>query len=356
MLKWFKRTEGEDEEAPAVDDLEQTRIETGEWVNDSLETLAFILRIFGRSGFDTSQRPLSDFEAECDQWSNHLLEGRGPSDWTAIRHFFREARDEEYRHVASIRDETKELVAELVSGLRTALEADVKSDAKVANSIDSLREAVTSGNLEQLRRRAGQAVNAVQTEIRERSERHQRELERMSKQVAKIQGDLAAARVTAQIDGLTQVYNRASFDEFLAATVKSSSARKAGACLMMVDVDKFKPINDSYGHRVGDTVLRAVADAVTKSCRKDTSIVARYGGDEFAVILKGSPIEGARNVATRFINAVRSIRIPLAPELRVTLSIGIAKLERNDDVEAFISRADEALYEAKRAGRDQHFG
>lgn len=106
----------------------------------------------------------------------------------------------------------------------------------------------------------------------------------------------------------------------------------------------------------GRDVSRAFEWRTLQDDRKLVASVARYGGDEFAVILKSSPLEGARNVATRFINAVRSIRIPLAPELRVTLSIGLSKLERHDDVESFISRADEALYEAKRAGRDGFAG
>jgi len=353
MFKWFRSSSADNRESdPVTDDIERRRIEDGEWIENSIETLAFVLRTYGHGGFDTETRSLADLAAECDGWSQHLMSGGGPSDWRGIRRFFRGARDEEHAFVDGFRDETRAMVTDIVSGLRTALEADAASDAQVAESMDGLKAAVDAGDLQQLRRRAGQAVTAVQSAIQDRAERHRAEMERLARQIARMQGELTAVKLTAQTDGLTQVYNRASLDAFVEALVKKPPTTPT--TLLMVDVDLFKKVNDIYGHRTGDQVLRAVSDALSNACRKGSSFVSRYGGDEFAVVLQNAPVEGAQGVAQRFLDAAAAIEIPTAPDITVSLSIGIAELNEGDSVESWTHRADKALYKAKRDGRGRY--
>ncbi len=155
----------------------------------------------------------------------------------------------------------------------------------------------------------------------------------------------AAADRTAALDALTGLGNRRQFDRQI-ATVDESYA------LVLIDVDHFKSINDSYSHQTGDRILREVASTLLAHCRAEDTAV-RLGGDEFALFLRTDPA-GAAHVAER-IRAVLAARdwTAFGAGLRVTLSIGVAQCARGMDGGTLYDRADRQLYNAKRRGRDQ---
>jgi diguanylate cyclase (GGDEF)-like protein len=161
---------------------------------------------------------------------------------------------------------------------------------------------------------------------------------------------LLAAEHEARIDALTGLPNRRHCDEILAGGAwLSSRARTA----LIIDIDRFKSINDIHGHLVGDEVLREVGARLRRVVR-DGDLVARWGGEEFCVLtLDGAP--GAGPLADRLLKAVGDVACPTtAGPLRVTASIGCAAL-RDDlvDAQALLDAADDAMYEAKRAGRNR---
>ena len=121
----------------------------------------------------------------------------------------------------------------------------------------------------------------------------------------------------------------------------------------MVDIDNFKALNDTYGHPVGDQVLKAVADAVARAVR-DEDVPARYGGEEFAVLLRNPSPAVALEVGERIRAAVAALDLKALGPPRVTVSVGVATANSGDQpIPAIIDQADEALYRAKRAGRDR---
>jgi diguanylate cyclase (GGDEF)-like protein len=126
---------------------------------------------------------------------------------------------------------------------------------------------------------------------------------------------------------------------------------KKALCLMMIDVDNFKVFNDKYGHIAGDRVLVAVADALREFLRP-TDLVARFGGDEFAVLLPDLKIKQARQTAERVRQQVAALS-PTSLSTAMTVSIGIADRTDDDDVATLVQRADAALYDAKEAGRNR---
>ena len=126
--------------------------------------------------------------------------------------------------------------------------------------------------------------------------------------------------------------------------------------LIVLDIDYFKRINDRFGHPGGDAVLRGVADVLRECCRT-TDTPARYGGDEFLVILPETDLRGAEEVAARIRRTLAATTFVLAPGLECTVSIGAAEASREIvNVDAWIQRADAALYRAKGAGRDRFYG
>ncbi|HEV7490555.1 MAG TPA: GGDEF domain-containing protein, partial [Rhodanobacteraceae bacterium] len=123
--------------------------------------------------------------------------------------------------------------------------------------------------------------------------------------------------------------------------------------LLMVDIDRFKEINDHYGHLAGDEVIRTAA-AIIQSCIREIDVPGRYGGDEFGVMLAHTGTHAAVVAAERIRQRVAETEFERAPGVRCTLSIGIAAASRGmEDVHAWISQADAALYQAKTLGRNQ---
>jgi len=162
----------------------------------------------------------------------------------------------------------------------------------------------------------------------------------------------------AVTDELTGLSNRRRFQETMVAEVERSKRFGQDLGLVMLDIDDFKAVNDTYGHQQGDVVLREVAKILRASSR-EIDEPARYGGEELAVVLPGTDLEGAHNLAERVREGIAALRLPIlgdeaAAPLRVTASFGAAALtDATGDVRALIAAADEALYQAKRAGKNR---
>jgi diguanylate cyclase (GGDEF)-like protein len=171
---------------------------------------------------------------------------------------------------------------------------------------------------------------------------------------------IANARMHAEIermattDGLTGLLNHRIFQEKMTDELKRSERYSTPVSLLLTDIDHFKKVNDTYGHPVGDIVLRGVAGILKREIR-DIDIAARYGGEEFAVILPETDGAGAKIIAERLRNAIKAETFAAgAKTLRVSTSIGIATAPSDARTkEELIEKADQALYHAKHHGRDQ---
>lgn len=161
-----------------------------------------------------------------------------------------------------------------------------------------------------------------------------------------------AAEVSATTDALTGLPNRRYFDEVVSLQARR---RRAGDAIgiLMVDIDHFKTLNDTHGHATGDDVLRAVAGAIVAAVRED-DVPARFGGEEFVVLLRNPDRGVALDVGERVRTAVRGLDLRRHGVRGVSVSVGVAvALEPDEPVESIIATADRALYRAKRAGRDR---
>lgn len=158
------------------------------------------------------------------------------------------------------------------------------------------------------------------------------------------------------IDGLTGLKNRVFFDGYLRTELKKSSRLQFPVALLLIDIDHFKSINDRFGHLAGDECLRQVSKILRKMVVRDTDIVARFGGEEFAIILPGSGPDQAMFFAERTRKAVEAMNIVTQERtLSLTVSIGVAEITATSDTknEEIIAIADAALYAAKKGGRNR---
>lgn len=156
------------------------------------------------------------------------------------------------------------------------------------------------------------------------------------------------------VDGLTQINNRRFFDEAIEREISRSRRYNRTLSLVLIDVDHFKRINDTFGHLAGDAVLKEVASAIKKRIRKE-DLLARYGGEEFAVLTPEVDMKGALAMAEKVRKVVEKHEFSFDDEIiPVTISCGVSTLgKKSDGAEALVQRADEKLYEAKEAGRNQ---
>ena len=166
-----------------------------------------------------------------------------------------------------------------------------------------------------------------------------------------------ALEALAITDALTHLANRRHFDKFITAEWRRTLRTQEPIAVLVMDVDYFKLYNDAYGHLRGDSCLRQVAEAAQDVVMRTSDLVARIGGEEFAVVLQGTDLEGAAHVAEKIRQAVvdRNIKHESSPLGHVTISIGCASCtpRRGQRVRDLIDRADQALYRAKRSGRNR---
>ena len=157
----------------------------------------------------------------------------------------------------------------------------------------------------------------------------------------------------AQKDPLTGICNRAALDEMLQRELSHAHRQDSSCALVILDIDHFKAVNDKYGHIVGDCALKAVANMVAK-CKRDGDLLFRYGGEEFVVLMRDTGHEGAGLLAERIRRYIEAQPCSCSGvDLNIRVSIGVGVLQKNDSPVSLFARADQALYNAKRHGRNQ---
>ena len=180
-------------------------------------------------------------------------------------------------------------------------------------------------------------------------------------EIDRLSTELVRALDEALIDPLTGILNRKGFDQKLADMFKIPVRAGEAHCLVLLDIDLFKRVNDTYGHVMGDRVIQAVGEMLT-SCLGHIAnhSVARYGGEEFAILLPNGSMTLAGQVAEAVRQRTKGIRIRDRRSnnvgISITISGGVAALRTGDDVKSLIERADRALYQSKMAGRDRISG
>ena len=220
---------------------------------------------------------------------------------------------------------------------------NLANDITVDNSADSLKNFV-------------QEIVRETAAITEKNKTLQNQLEQSSNEITSLHQNLEKVRTESLTDALTQIGNRKLFDINLVKEINVSEEENTDLCLLLMDIDHFKKFNDTYGHRVGDEVLKVVARKL-KSAVKGQDTPARYGGEEFTCILPNTSLHDAASLADQ-------IREKIAKQVlknkktgkefgRITLSIGVAKYAKGEPLENFVQRADEALYRAKDQGRNR---
>lgn len=260
---------------------------------------------------------------------------------------YRTEREKELTEVISILQEA----AKLTVGDASSFNAQVLATSDRFTALAGLED------IRELRRRIGDEVGTLRKAVAEKQARDESAYSQLSTRVETLQRKLSDMEVEATLDPLTCVGNRRRFQLSLTRMVAHSKQSGSPLSLAMVDVDHFKLINDKHGHPIGDRVLLLVAQKLAKAVRQ-TDIVARYGGEEFAMLLANVSATDVESRLKQLLSDIGSSAYEYElsgrkEKVAFTVSCGLADFNQHETEDDFVKRADEALYEAKRKGRNR---
>lgn len=250
---------------------------------------------------------------------------------------------------------------EIITILRDAAKVSVgdssEFNAQVIASSERFGKLAHVDDVRVLKQQLVQEVGSLRQTVEEKQKRDERAYAQLTNRVETLQARLEEVEAEASLDGLTRVANRAQFNRVYARMLEQARQNGTALSLAMLDVDNFKSINDTHGHPIGDRVLVCAAQWLTRSLRQ-TDFVARYGGEEFAVLLGNAT---AAQVEERMKTLLEDVAgscyeyelLGKKEKVRFTMSCGLADLQAEESGEEFLQRTDEALYEAKRTGKNK---
>lgn len=232
---------------------------------------------------------------------------------------------------------------------------DIRTTMRDADDLETLKSTVQhrlqsiQEHMDEYKTREEEREQTMQEKINEMQDK----LESMESEANELRRQIIEEHRAALQDALTEIPNRLAFNERMEQEYKRWQRYKKPLSVIIWDVDDFKNINDTYGHKAGDRVLRTVAQVLQDHIR-ETDFLARYGGEEFITLLPETDLESAKQVADKLCRSVEACDFHHGDQpVRITVSGGVAEFTGNDDTDSIVQRADGCLYAAKRAGKNR---
>ena len=217
--------------------------------------------------------------------------GRLRRDWGGLIQFVNTHRQQEKQYVDRNLQDVRNVLWEFTNTVGQSIAEDQQTDQQLENHLGQLRVATESGSFSEVRQAMLSVVQEMNVAIDERKKRQQQRVKQLGEKLRSVEKELGSVRKEMVLDPLTRLYNRGALDVQLERTASLRFFSETPACVLMVDIDHFKHINDTHGHPAGDAVIQQLADRLVSTFPRKTDFVARYGGEEFCVLLPGANIE-----------------------------------------------------------------
>ncbi|MFO0676857.1 MAG: GGDEF domain-containing protein [Polyangiaceae bacterium] len=337
---------------------------------EAVDALSAVLRTLGEHVVVANEDAKLNSE-RYDAWARHALIGVAPPgvparptgtatesttrrDWSGLRRFVTGRRVEEKQFVARIVEDLRATVLFVVANTHQVALRNAKDHGVAQAQLDRLKAALRRNDMVAVREEATRVIDVVEGVFAKQRSAFRSERSAFVERIRTLGQQLETERQEGSLDSMTRLHNRASFDAYLERSVELSSFLNMPCLLLLVDIDNFKSVNDTHGHAVGDKTIRAIADTLSRTFPRRSDFVARFGGDEFAAILRDVRVENAKVLGDRLVRAIRETSVVDASvTVRPTASIGIAAPGCPEAASDWFRRADSALYRAKAAGRDR---
>lgn len=282
-----------------------------------------------------------------------LLAADGQIDEVSTRELHAEFLDRaESARIAKAEQVMRDIMRALADSVASTGDEVIRYEHSLSDCVEKLS---TELSIDALRDLVAELVSSTH-QMRASSQLLQAHLEKSQREADALRAELVEVTAKANTDALTGLANRHAFEQRLAELNRDPDEASQERCVIVADIDKFKSINDTYGHLFGDKILKTVA-ATLSSIIKGKDLAARFGGEEFVVLLPSTPPQGAMALAESIRASIERKRIfnpKTGEELRrITVSLGAANCLHGETIEQTLARADEALYRAKANGRNR---
>lgn len=357
MKRWMQKLVDQlnfDSSDEPTKDAKQSPVE----LSEDRATLLYLIDIYSKHLVEIENHPVRKVRDTFDELARELVEPNAKADPEKIlfrlRQYFSAYRVDEYTYVRKTFEDFKGILWDFVEQLAEDSRFEQVADKEVKSGLRELREAVESESIDILRTKSREFIDSYVEYTTKRDERRSKRMSSIKKNLNTVKKQLIEADRTMRTDHLTGAFNRKSFDEAIKNQIKLQAVTKSNVTLCILDIDFFKKVNDTYGHDIGDFVLKECVRLLHESYGRSGDFVARIGGEEFAVILQDHAAEHAvKRAEEAFARVRKEVFVHESHELRFTVSMGIAQLGDGESADEWIKRADKALYESKHGGRNR---
>lgn len=343
-----------------VEQLQYDSVSSGRESDDISEdraTLLFLIDVYNKHLFEIDAQPVRRVREYLDEFARELMNpDKTHSEKTLFRfrQFFSGYRVNEYTYIQKSFDDFRGILWDLIDQLGEDFRSEQVEDKEIGISLHSLKEAVEANSINDVKFKAREFIDTYVEHQSRRERRRSKRIKGIKKNLDVVKQQLNEANRSMRVDHLTEAYNRKSFDEKVKQEWQLHEIGKTPVTILTLDIDHFKKINDTYGHDVGDFILKECVGTLKSLFHRSTDFVARVGGEEFSVVLPDYALEHAVIKAEEALNRIRKeVYITGEHKLSFTVSMGIAQLLDGESVESWTKRADQALYSSKQNGRNR---
>ncbi|QJR36169.1 GGDEF domain-containing protein [Gemmatimonas groenlandica] len=335
-----------------------------------LDAFGQVLSAYAQGSFDLPDVSSSETGEELEKWRRHTVLGipltqtGGLPSLSAAQRDYRGAaraltdhRRREKRYVESALSDLRDALWACVERVHTVAQADLQADEATSVQITRVQTAIHGIETRAVKDEVLQAISAITDIARSRRDTQQVAFGMLAERIDQLGSQLEEAKRESETDPLTGLGNRKCFERAAHRAIHLHTLNRAPVSLVLVDLDHLKQINDGFGHSAGDATLQAIAGSLAKVFLRESDVICRIGGDEFVVVLSNTDINVAGRLAERVVGQIAATRAPFATDApALSASVGYAAYHGSEGAEAWLGRADAALYRAKRDGKGKAVG